>query len=106
MPVKESKELLEALDAMKKEANKENAEKLSKLLDESIVYIPAVMPKNTDPAILRQMAGPAGKSMPVPKVRNQYHVYSRMRRERSFSLYLHQRRKLQKGLILLITLLL
>ncbi len=67
MPVKESKELLEALDAMKKEANKENAEKLSKLLDESIVYIPAVMPKNTDPAILRQMAGPAGKSMPVPK---------------------------------------
>ena len=45
MPVKESKELLEALDAMKKEANKENAEKLSKLLDESIVYIPAVMPK-------------------------------------------------------------
>ena len=25
------------------------------------------MPKNTDPAILRQMAGPAGKSMPVPK---------------------------------------
>ena len=38
MPVKESKELLEALDAMKKEANKENAEKLSKLLDESIKY--------------------------------------------------------------------
>ena len=67
MPVKESKELLEALDAMKKEANKENAEKLSKLLDESIVYIPAIIPKNTDPAILRQMAGPAGKSMPVPK---------------------------------------
>lgn len=56
MPQNESKELLEALDAMKNERNEENAEKLTKLLEDTEVLVPAVMPKNTNPAILKQMS--------------------------------------------------
>jgi len=68
MPVKESKELLEALDAMKKEKNKENAERLTELLEEIEVLVPAVMPKNTDPAILKQMSSSTPETPhPVPE---------------------------------------
>lgn len=55
MPQNESKELLEALDAMKNEKNKENAERLTKLLEDTEVFVPAAMPENTDPEILKQM---------------------------------------------------
>lgn len=67
MPVKESKELLEALDAMKEEKSRENAERLTKLLNETQVLVPAVMPKNTDPAILKQMVAHPDTQMPIPK---------------------------------------
>ena len=67
MPQNESKELLEALDAMKKEKNKENAERLTKLLEDMEVLVPAVMPKNTDPAILKQMSsGTPDTPQPIP----------------------------------------
>lgn len=67
MPQNESKELLEALDAMKKEKNKENAERLTKLLEDTEVFVPAVMPKDTDPAILKQMSsGASDTPQPVP----------------------------------------
>ena len=68
MPQNESKELLEALDAMKKEKNQENAERLTKLLEEIEVLVPAVMPKNTDPAILKQMSSSTPETPhPVPE---------------------------------------
>jgi len=68
MPQNESKELLEALDAMKKEKNKENAERLTELLEEIEVLVPAVMPKNTDPAILKQMSSSTPETPhPVPE---------------------------------------
>ena len=60
-------ELLEALDAMKAEKNVENAERLTKLLENTNVLVPAIMPKNTDPAILKEMASHPGKPMPMPQ---------------------------------------
>jgi len=65
MPV--NNELLEALDAMQKERNKENAGRLTQLLDKAVVLVPAVMPKNTDPAVLKHMAQNPGRQMPIPK---------------------------------------
>ncbi len=68
MPQNESKELLEALDAMKNEKNKENAERLTKLLEDVEVLVPAVMPKNTDPAILKQMSSTSPDTpQPIPE---------------------------------------
>ncbi|MFG6393537.1 MAG: SseB family protein [Lachnospiraceae bacterium] len=67
MPQNESKELLEALDAMKAEKNKENAERLTKLLEDTEVFVPAVLPQDTDPGILKQMYGSQGTPQPVPE---------------------------------------
>lgn len=67
MPQSESKELLEALDAMKNEKNKENAERLTKLLEEVQVFVPAVMPEDTDPGILKEMYGKPDTPQPVPE---------------------------------------
>lgn len=67
MPQSESKELLEALDAMKNEKNKENAERLTRLLEDTEVFVPAVMPQDTDPAILKEMYGNPDTPQPVPE---------------------------------------
>lgn len=63
-------ELLKALDAMKNEQTAENAEKLTKLLEKINMLVPAVMPKNTDPAILKRMAVQTGKHIPIPEGAN------------------------------------
>lgn len=60
-------ELLEALDAMKKERNIENAQRLTKLLENTNVFVPAVMPKDTDPELLKRMSANPGKPMPMPE---------------------------------------
>lgn len=62
-----NKELLNQLDLMKKEPNAEVANKLTQMLDEINVFLPAVMPRNTDPAILRQMAASPKKPQPIPQ---------------------------------------
>lgn len=59
-------ELLEALDAMKAEKSVENATRLTNLLENTNVLVPAIMPKNTDPAILKKMVSHPGKPMPMP----------------------------------------
>lgn len=60
-------ELLDALDAMKNEKSIENAQRLTKVLEKSNVFVPAVMPNNTDPALLKYMAQNPGKPMPMPE---------------------------------------
>ena len=62
-----NKELIEQLELMKKEPNAEVANKLTQMLSEINVFLPAVMPRNTDPAILRQMAANPKKPQPMPK---------------------------------------
>ncbi len=67
MPANNELELLEALDAMKNERSKENAERLTKLLENTNVLVPAVMPNNTDPELLQYMTANPGKPIPMPK---------------------------------------
>ena len=96
MPQNESKELLEALDAMKNEKNKENAERLTKLLEDVEVLVPAVMPKNTDPAILKQMSSTSPDTpQPIPEGAQPLPC-CRMKLARSFFLYLHLMNRLKR----------
>ncbi len=60
------KELLDALVAMKNEPNKEHADDLTAILNDSVMLVPAVMPKDTDPAIIKQMMKNPKKPMPMP----------------------------------------
>ncbi len=62
-----NKELTAQLELMKNEPNAEVANKLTQMLSGINVFLPAVMPRNTDPEILKQMVVSPKKPQPMPK---------------------------------------
>lgn len=62
-----SKELDDILNIMKGSHTQENARKLTDLLGESNIFIPAKMPSDTDPEILKHITANDGTPMPIPE---------------------------------------
>lgn len=64
-------ELGGALDSLlgkvKADSRKENIQELLKSLDKADLYLPAILPPNTDPALMKQMAESRGRNLPIPK---------------------------------------
>ena len=54
------------LDEMKKKQSNELAAQLTEALGKAFVYVPATMPKDTDPAILKKMMENPGVESPIP----------------------------------------
>lgn len=54
------------LDEMKKNQSNELAAQLTEALGKAFVYVPATMPKDTDPAILKKMMENPGVESPIP----------------------------------------
>ncbi len=63
----ENKELIELLDAMKESQSQENIAKLTAALDESEVFVPAVMPEGVDEEALKNMAENTDEPKPMPQ---------------------------------------
>lgn len=63
----DNKEIEKILDKMKETQTNELAAQLTKALSEAHVYVPATMPKNTDPEILRKMMANPGVETPIPE---------------------------------------
>ena len=55
------------LDEMKKNQSNELAAQLTEALGKAFVYVPATMPKDTDPAILKKMMENPGVESPIPR---------------------------------------
>ena len=73
------------LDEMKKNQSNELAAQLTEALGKAFVYVPATMPKDTDPAILKKLMEHSHSL-----------VFSRMTMAQSSFRYLHQRRRWRK----------
>lgn len=67
MSQKGRKELEQALVALKKENTKENINHFMKIMEECEFLIPAVLPPDTDPRIMKQLAQAGGKQISIPK---------------------------------------
>ena len=84
------------LDEMKKKQSNELAAQLTEALGKAFVYVPATMPKDTDPAILKKMMENPGVESPIPEEHSHSLVFSRMTMAQSSFRYLHQRRRWRK----------
>lgn len=62
-----NKELEQAILALKKENSRENIDRLMKTMEDCNFYIPATLPPDMDPKLMKQMADTAGKTLPIPK---------------------------------------
>lgn len=67
MSQKMNKELDQAIQALKKENSRENIDRLMQAMERCDFYIPATLPPDTDPKLMKQMAKTAGKTLPIPK---------------------------------------
>lgn len=67
MAQKKMQELEQALITLKKEESKENISRLMKLMEQSEFLVPAVLPPDTDPRLIKQIVERKGKTMPLPK---------------------------------------
>ena len=64
---KKTEELEALLDKVKADNSRENQKELLELLQTMDLYIPAILPPGTDPALIRQMMQNSGKRMALPK---------------------------------------
>ena len=62
-----NEELVHLLDEMKTNNTQENAQKLTALLEKAILHVPAVLPANTNPDIIKQMMQNGGVDQPIPE---------------------------------------
>ena len=63
----ENRKIEKILDEMKEKQSNELATQLTEALSEAHVYVPATMPKDTDPEILKKMMENPGVESPIPE---------------------------------------
>lgn len=63
----ENQELEKAANILKRENNKKNLDRLVGLMKESSLYLPAALPPDTDPALIRRIAESDGAQQPLLK---------------------------------------
>lgn len=63
----ENRKIEKILDEMKEKQSNELAAQLTEALSEAHVYVPATMPKDTDPEILKKMMENPGVESPIPE---------------------------------------
>ena len=66
----ENKEIDELLNKMKSGQTKEDAQKLTSLLETANILVPANMPEDTDPEILKKITDYNGEPAPIPEGAN------------------------------------
>lgn len=67
MERKKLEELEQALLALKKENNQENIARLMKQMEQNEFFVPAVLPPDTDPHLIKQIVERKGKTVPLPQ---------------------------------------
>ncbi len=67
MAKENSPELLQILEEMRGDRSKEKIEVLVPILEQCNLFVPAVLPANTDPKIVKRLAESNGKPVDIPK---------------------------------------
>lgn len=67
MSKENEQELLQLLEEMREDRSKEKIEALVKVLEQCSLFVPAVLPPNTDPKIIKSLAESNGKAINIPR---------------------------------------
>lgn len=60
-------ELEQFLEEVKREKTKEKIDEMMKIMEQCELFLPAVLPPNTDPGFIKAMVDSKGKQVPIPK---------------------------------------
>ncbi len=67
MSKENQQKLLQLLEEMREDTSKEKIRALVQILEQCSLFVPAVLPPNTDPKIIKKLAESNGKSVDIPK---------------------------------------
>ncbi len=67
MSQENNQKLIQILDELKKEKSKEKIQELVQVLENCNMFVPAVLPPNTDPKIIKILAESGGKPVDIPR---------------------------------------